>query len=188
MLVGDRISSSNNFAIGSTRMSPSLQRSSIAHSRERWRIWRSWPRPVGRACRCGWFVCGRRLALFRICSFRSRPVKATRHRSCSNHWRSIDRSSPYSRNSIMAWKPSADTRECMPFCRASCRSTLRDSKKDKRRQIEAPHVLRLLRLESNERIEIARIEIAAGEAGQLQNSFRYFPLCDDRARRLLLRV
>jgi hypothetical protein len=47
---------------------------------------------------------------------------------------------------------------------------------DKRRQIEAPHVLRLLRVESNERIEIARIEIAAGEAGQLHNSFRYFPL------------
>ena len=47
---------------------------------------------------------------------------------------------------------------------------------DKRRQIEAPHVLRLLRLESNEQVEIARIEIAAGEAGQLHNSFRYFPL------------
>ena len=47
---------------------------------------------------------------------------------------------------------------------------------DKRRQIEAPHVLRLLRLESNERIEIARIKIAAGQAGQLHNSFRYFPL------------
>ncbi len=47
---------------------------------------------------------------------------------------------------------------------------------DKRRQIEAPHVLRLLRLESNEQIEIARIKIAAGQAGQLRNSFRYFPL------------
>ena len=47
---------------------------------------------------------------------------------------------------------------------------------DKRRQIEAPHVLRLLQLKSNERIEIARIEIAAGEAGELHNSFRYFPL------------
>ena len=47
---------------------------------------------------------------------------------------------------------------------------------DKRRQIEAPHVLRLLRLESNERIEIARIKIAAGQAGQLHHSFRYFPL------------
>ena len=47
---------------------------------------------------------------------------------------------------------------------------------DKRRQIEAPHVLRLLRLESNERIEIAQIKVAAGQAGQLHNSFRYFPL------------
>ena len=47
---------------------------------------------------------------------------------------------------------------------------------DKRRQIEAPHVLRLLRVKSNERIEIARIEIDAGEAGKLHNSFRYFPL------------
>ena len=45
-----------------------------------------------------------------------------------------------------------------------------------RRQIKAPHVLRLVQLKSNERIEIARIEIAAGEAGQLHNSFRYFPL------------
>ncbi|PHR95994.1 MAG: hypothetical protein COA78_29250, partial [Blastopirellula sp.] len=47
---------------------------------------------------------------------------------------------------------------------------------DKRRQIKASHVLRLLQLQSNERIEIARIEIAAGEVGQLHNSFRYFPL------------
>jgi len=45
-----------------------------------------------------------------------------------------------------------------------------------RRRIEAPHVLRLLRLETNERIEFARIEIAAGEAGELHDSFRYFRL------------
>ena len=45
-----------------------------------------------------------------------------------------------------------------------------------RRQIRAPHVLRLLRLEQNEPVEIAHIEIAPGEAGQLQNSFRYFPM------------
>ncbi|MEK6233439.1 MAG: sulfatase-like hydrolase/transferase, partial [Planctomycetales bacterium] len=47
---------------------------------------------------------------------------------------------------------------------------------NKKRRIEAPHVLRLLRLESNEQTEIARIEIAAGEVGELHNSFRYFPL------------
>ncbi|MDG2382471.1 MAG: arylsulfatase [Pirellulaceae bacterium] len=47
---------------------------------------------------------------------------------------------------------------------------------DKRRQVKAPHVLRLMRLEANEPIEIARIKIAAGQAGQLHNSFRYFPL------------
>lgn len=45
-----------------------------------------------------------------------------------------------------------------------------------RRQIKAPHVLRLLRLESNKSIEIARIEITAGEAGEVHDSFRYFPL------------
>lgn len=45
-----------------------------------------------------------------------------------------------------------------------------------RRRIEAPHVLRLLRLEANERIELARIEIAPGEAGDLRDSFRYFTL------------
>ncbi len=47
---------------------------------------------------------------------------------------------------------------------------------DKRRGIEVPHVLRLLRIESNEAIEIARLEIAAEEAGQVNNSFRYFSL------------
>lgn len=45
-----------------------------------------------------------------------------------------------------------------------------------RRRIEAPHIVRLLRLESNKPIEIARIEIAAGEGGELHNSFRYFGL------------
>ena len=45
-----------------------------------------------------------------------------------------------------------------------------------RREIKVPHVLRLVKVESNERIEIARIEITAGEVGQLLNSFRYFPL------------
>lgn len=67
----------------------------------------------------------------------------------------------------------------------AARAVPRDDKNDqpprfitqnKRQQIEAPHVLRLLRLESNKRIEIARIETTAGKAGQLQNSFRYFPL------------
>ena len=47
---------------------------------------------------------------------------------------------------------------------------------DRRRQIEAPHVLRLLRLESNDWIEIARINVDAGLTGFLRDSFRYFPL------------
>jgi hypothetical protein len=47
-----------------------------------------------------------------------------------------------------------------------------------RRQIKAPHVLRLLRLESSKPVEMARIDIAAGEAGELHNSFRYFPLSE----------
>ena len=45
-----------------------------------------------------------------------------------------------------------------------------------RRQIKAPHVLRLLRVEANQQTEMARIEIAAGAKGELHNSFRYFPL------------
>jgi arylsulfatase A len=45
-----------------------------------------------------------------------------------------------------------------------------------RRRTEAPHILRLLRLESNEQTEIARINIVAGEGGELHNSFRYYPL------------
>ena len=45
-----------------------------------------------------------------------------------------------------------------------------------RRRIEASHVMRLLRLDSNKAVEIARLAIAAGEVGDLQNSFRYFPL------------
>lgn len=45
-----------------------------------------------------------------------------------------------------------------------------------RRQIKAPHVLRLLQVGSNGQTEIARIDIDAGEAGELHNSFRYFPL------------
>lgn len=48
--------------------------------------------------------------------------------------------------------------------------------RDKRRQLKAPHVLRLLRVESKERIEVARIKIAEGEDGELHNSFRYFRL------------
>lgn len=45
-----------------------------------------------------------------------------------------------------------------------------------RRQIKAPHVLRLLRLELDVPVEIARVEIAAGESGELLDSFRYFTL------------
>lgn len=45
-----------------------------------------------------------------------------------------------------------------------------------RRQIKAPHVLRLLRLESSKPVEMVRIDIADGEAGELHDSFRYFPL------------
>ncbi|MDP6557809.1 MAG: sulfatase-like hydrolase/transferase [Pirellulaceae bacterium] len=45
-----------------------------------------------------------------------------------------------------------------------------------RRHISAPHVLRLVKLESQMQTEIARVAIAAGEAGELHNSFRYFPL------------
>jgi len=45
-----------------------------------------------------------------------------------------------------------------------------------RRRIEASHVLRLVRIESDQPIEVARIEIAAGEAGELHDSFRYFRL------------
>jgi arylsulfatase A-like enzyme len=47
-----------------------------------------------------------------------------------------------------------------------------------RRRIKAPHVLRLVQVETNEQTEIARVAIAAGEAGELHNSFRYFPLKD----------
>ena len=36
--------------------------------------------------------------------------------------------------------------------------------------------MRLLRSESNQRIELARIEITPGRPGQLHESFRYFPL------------
>ncbi len=45
-----------------------------------------------------------------------------------------------------------------------------------RRRIEAAHVLRLVQVGPNDQTEIARIAIAAGEAGELHNSFRYFLL------------
>ena len=45
-----------------------------------------------------------------------------------------------------------------------------------RRGLTAPHVLRLMRLDSNQPTEIARVEVAAGETGELHDSFRYFSL------------
>lgn len=45
-----------------------------------------------------------------------------------------------------------------------------------RRRIEAPHALRLLRMDANEPVEIARINVATNDAGALRGSFRYFPL------------
>ena len=45
-----------------------------------------------------------------------------------------------------------------------------------RRRIEAPHVLRLVQAGLDGNMEIARIDIAAEETGELHNSFRYFPL------------
>jgi len=47
---------------------------------------------------------------------------------------------------------------------------------EKRRHIEANHVLRLVQLNSEKQVELARLEIAAGDVGELANSFRYFPL------------
>ncbi len=45
-----------------------------------------------------------------------------------------------------------------------------------RRRIEAPHVLRLMRVDTRQPIEIVRIDIATNDVGDLHNSFRYFPL------------
>lgn len=45
-----------------------------------------------------------------------------------------------------------------------------------RRGLKAPHVLRLVRLESGQWTEIARVKVVAGETGELLDSFRYFSL------------
>jgi hypothetical protein len=45
-----------------------------------------------------------------------------------------------------------------------------------RRGLKAPHVLRLVRLDSSQRTEIARVDVAAAEIGELHQAFRYFSL------------
>jgi len=45
-----------------------------------------------------------------------------------------------------------------------------------RRSIEAPHVLRLMKVDKGQPFELARIDIEADDDGELHNSFRYFPL------------
>lgn len=91
-----------------------------------------------------------------------------------------DQSQPKTVTHLGLWDDHAADRP-----RRAARSVPRDLEKDQpakfitqanRRQIESPHVLRLVRLMPNERIEIARININAGQAGVLHNSFRYFPL------------
>lgn len=47
-----------------------------------------------------------------------------------------------------------------------------------RRGLKAPHTLRLLRVTSKETTEMARLNVAANESGELHNSFRYFPLTE----------
>ena len=47
---------------------------------------------------------------------------------------------------------------------------------DRRRQIIADHVLRLLRVESDGPVEIARCNVSPGHSGELESSFRYVRL------------
>ena len=47
---------------------------------------------------------------------------------------------------------------------------------NKKRQIAANHVLRLLRIESDGQIELARCQLSPKDAGELHDSFRYIRL------------
>ena len=48
------------------------------------------------------------------------------------------------------------------------------SAQSKKRRIVANHVLRLLRIESDEATEIGRCHVSPGDVGELRNSFRFF--------------